>query len=76
MTTDLPVGEVIRLMTQVGGADLTFSLDAKTSSQIQRGLVDKVKIVLTVESKHGQRARVKVQAPESVRILKPEKQAA
>lgn len=77
MATDLVVGEYLTLAAQVGGADLLFGLQAKTPHQANgRGaFVDKVEIVLTIESKHGQRARVRVQAPRSVRIVKPEKQA-
>jgi hypothetical protein len=81
MATDLGVGEFLRLAARVGGADLLFALEAKTPSGAtahgvhRAGFVDKVQIVLTIESKHGQRARVRVQAPESVRIVKPEKAA-
>lgn len=74
MTTDLIVGEFLTFSVQVGGADLLFGLEAKTAREVIRaGSVDNVKIVLTIEPKHGQRARVRVQAPDSVRIRKPEK---
>ena len=77
MSVDLPVGEFLTLALRAGGSDLLFGLQAKTSGldrdSAQR--VDNVKIVLTIESKPGQRARVRVQAPESVRITRPEKVA-
>lgn len=77
MTTALNVGEFLTFSVRVGGADLLFGLQAKTAvKEALRAIsVDNVKIVLTIESKHGQRARVRVQAPDSVRILKPEKAA-
>jgi hypothetical protein len=76
MTTDLIVGEFMTFSVRVGGADLLFGLEAKTAlSAAMRSSVDNVKIVLTIEPKHGQRARVRVQAPDSVRIRKPEKPA-
>lgn len=77
MATDLVVGEFLTLAAQVGGADLLFGLQAKTPhlDGHKAGFVDKVEIVLTIESKHGQRARVRVQAPASVRIVKPVKPA-
>lgn len=81
MATDLGVGEFLHLAARVGGADLLFALQAKTPAGAagngghRPGFVDKVQIVLTIESKHGQRARVRVQAPDSVRIVKPEKVA-
>jgi len=42
-----------------------------------RGLngVDSEKIVLILESKDGRKARVRIQASQSVRVGKPEKQA-
>lgn len=77
MTTDLIVGEFLTFSVPVGGADLLFGLEAKQAlGAVLRGSVDNVKIVLTIEHKHGQRARVRVQAPDSVRIRKPEKPAA
>ncbi len=76
MATDILVGEALTLVARIGGADLVFALQSKDSVQNVRGIVDKAQITLTIESKHGQRARVRVQAPDSVRILKPEKQAA
>lgn len=77
MATDLVVGEFLTLAAQVGGADLLFGLQAKTPhlADSKAGFVDKVEIVLTIESKHGQRARVRVQAPATVRIVKPVKPA-
>lgn len=81
MATDLIVGEFLTFSVRMGGADLLFGLEAKTAAKL--GLannpgfpVDSVKIVLTIEPKHGQRARVRVQAPDSVRITKPDKAAA
>jgi hypothetical protein len=43
-----------------------------------RGLngVDSEKIVLILESKDGRRARVRIQAAQSVKVGKPEKQVA
>lgn len=43
-----------------------------------RGLngVDSEKIVLILESKDGRKARVRIQAGQSVKVGKPEKQAA
>lgn len=39
------------------------------------GGVDSEKIVLILESKDGRKARVRIQASQSVRVGKPEKQA-
>jgi hypothetical protein len=38
------------------------------------GSVDTAEIVITLESKHGQRSRFRVQAPDHVKIEKPERQ--
>jgi hypothetical protein len=77
MTTDLLVGEALIFSTSVGGSDVHFGLHAKAARALVAGAqVDNVQITLTISSKHGQRARVRVQAPESVRITKPDKQAA
>lgn len=81
LATDLIVGEFLTFSVRVGGADLLFGLEAKTAAKLglsnNSGVsVDSVKIVLTIEPKPGQRARVRVQAPDSVRITKPEKVAA
>ena len=77
MTTALVVGEFLTLRVRVGGVDLLFGLEAKaTAKEALKALsVDNVKIVLTIGSESGQRARVRVQAPDTVRILKPEKAA-
>ena len=81
MATDLVVGEFLTFSMRVGGADLVFGLQAKTAAKLglinNSGVsVDSVRIVLTIEPKQGQRARVRVQAPDSVRITKPDKAAA
>lgn len=54
-------------------------IDLRVGEQIcLRGLngVDSEKIVLILESKDGRKARVRIQASQSVKVGKPEKQAA
>jgi hypothetical protein len=77
MTTALVVGEFLTMKVRVGGVDLLFGLEAKAAVKeaLRAAFVDNVKIVLTIGSESGQRARVRVQAPDTVRILKPEKAA-
>ena len=54
-------------------------LDMRVGESIcLRGIngVDSEKIVLILESKDGRKARVRIQASQSVKVGKPEKQAA
>ncbi|RZI78935.1 MAG: hypothetical protein EOP38_26665 [Rubrivivax sp.] len=84
LSTELNVGESLVLVSRATGSELVFNLEskgalaeiAKEFAPRGRGQVDSVKIVLTIEARHGQRARVKVQADESVRINRPPKVAA
>lgn len=73
MTTALGVGEAMTLTMRVGGVDLVFGLLSKSPAKSDAGFVDNARIVLTIGALSGQRARVKVQAPDSVKIQKPEK---
>jgi hypothetical protein len=50
------------------GEDLVLDLN-----ELRRDGIDNKEIRLTLKAKHGQRARVAVQAGESIRIRRPEK---
>ena len=79
--TEISVGESIALKCQIGGSELVFHLDSKHSiadlskefERNPRSRVDSAKIVLTIETRHGQRARVNVQADETIQVKRPDK---
>jgi len=76
MATELRVGEALTFSAMVGGSELVFKLDSKSPlAEMFAGSVDSTKIVLTIAAKHGQRARVTVQADDTVRVTRPERKA-
>lgn len=72
MTTDMQMGDSLTLQALHGTGLLTFTLDAKAVGLMSSsGSFDSVSILLTIERKAGQLARVRVEAPSSVKVLTP-----
>jgi hypothetical protein len=77
LATDMQVGESMTLEALHGTGVLRFTLDAKEVGVLPAGdSFDSVELRLTISRKTGQLARVRVEAPETVRVVLPAKKAA
>lgn len=77
LATDMQVGESMVLEALHGTGLLRFTLDAKEVGVLSAGdSFNSVEIRLIVSRKPGQLARVRVEAPATVRVLLPTKKAA
>jgi hypothetical protein len=73
---ELRVGERLALRAPHGTGELGLTLDAKDVELFLQGApVDTVEITLTISRRSGQRANVQVQAPDRVRVLRPDEAA-
>lgn len=77
LATDMQVGESLTLEALHGTGVLRLTLDTKAVGLLPAGeSFDSVEIHLTLSHKTGQLARVRVEAPPSVRVALPKKAAA